>query len=48
VCDPLKGGMAGMAITEDLEFTVGPRKLGFKAVMTLPDGGKGTCEFASK
>ncbi len=48
VCDPLKGGMGGMAITEDLEFTVGPKKLAFKAVVTMPDGSKGTCEFMSK
>ncbi len=47
-CDPLKGGMAGMAITEDLAFTLGPRKLGFHAVITMPDGGKGTCDFMSK
>ena len=47
-CDPLKGGMAGMAITEDLEFAIGPKRLGFKAVMTMPDGGKVSCDFMSK
>lgn len=48
VCDPLKGGMSGMAITEDLSFTVGAKKLGFQGTVTLPDGGKATCEFATK
>jgi hypothetical protein len=47
-CDPLKGGMGGMPITEDLEFIIGPRKLGFRGAVTLPDGGKATCEFMSK
>ena len=47
-CEPLKGGMAGMAITEDLEFSAGPKKLGLRAVMTMPDGGKATCDFKSK
>jgi hypothetical protein len=48
VCDPLKGGMSGMAITEDLSFTVGGKKLGFEAATTLPDGRKATCAFTSK
>jgi hypothetical protein len=47
-CDPLKGGMAGMAITEDLEFSAGPKKLGLKAVTTMPDGNKASCQFMSK
>ena len=48
VCDPLKGGMAGMAITEDLEFSTGSKKFGFKATMAMPDGSKITCLFKSK
>jgi hypothetical protein len=48
VCDPLKGGMAGLAITEDLEFSAGAKKLGLKAVVTMPDGGKLSCDFTSK
>lgn len=47
-CDPLKGGMSGMAITEDLEFTVGRRKLGFRSVITMPDGQRATCSFMSR
>ena len=48
LCDPLKGGMSGMAITEDLSFTFGPKKLGFQAATTLPDGRQATCAFMSK
>jgi hypothetical protein len=48
LCDPLKGGMGGMAITEDLEFSFGAKKLGFKAIMTMPDGARATCDFRSK
>lgn len=48
VCDPLKGGMAGMAITEELEFSAGRKQLSLKAVMTMPDGGKASCDFRSK
>jgi hypothetical protein len=48
VCDPLKAGMSGMAITEELEFSSAPKKLALKAIVTMPDGGKGNCEFKSK
>jgi hypothetical protein len=48
MCEPLKGGMGGMPITEDLEFSAGPKQLGLRAVMTMPDGGKATCDFKSK
>jgi hypothetical protein len=48
VCAPLKAGMSGMAITEDLEFFGAGKTLGFKAVMTMPDGRKATCEFKSR
>jgi hypothetical protein len=48
VCEPLKAGMSGMTITEELEFSAAPKKLGLKAVMTMPDGGKGNCEFKSR
>jgi hypothetical protein len=48
VCDPLKGGMGEVAITEDLEFTVGAKKVGFTSVIVMPDGGKASCAFMSK
>jgi hypothetical protein len=39
-CDPLKGGMGGQPVTEDLVFTAGAKTLAFKSTTTLPDGGK--------
>jgi hypothetical protein len=38
VCDPLKGGLGGQAITEDLSFTFGDGALSFKSVIHMADG----------
>lgn len=39
-CEPLKAGMGGMGITEELSFTFDGKMGGFKSIITLPDGGK--------
>jgi hypothetical protein len=38
VCDPLKGGLGGQAITEDLSFAFGDGALSFKSVIHMADG----------
>jgi carbon monoxide dehydrogenase subunit G len=47
-CDPLKGGLMGDAITEDLVVTSGPQRLSFKSTMTLKDGGRVLFEAAGR
>ncbi len=40
VCDPLKGGLGGQAITEDLSFTFNGNDISFKSVIQMADGTK--------
>jgi hypothetical protein len=40
VCDLLKGGMGGQAITEDLSFSFAGKSRSFRSTITLADGGK--------
>jgi hypothetical protein len=44
VCEPLKAGMNGMPITEDLSFSFDVKQMTFKSVVTMKDGGKMTFE----
>ena len=39
-CDPLKGGLMGDSVTEDLVITSEGQKLAFKSMMTLKDGSR--------
>lgn len=39
-CEPLKGGMGGEPITEELAFTSGANTLAFKSTTILKDGGR--------
>jgi hypothetical protein len=47
-CDPLKGGMGGGPIIEDLSFTFGGKASSFKSVCTFPDGSKAVLEASGK
>jgi hypothetical protein len=40
VCEPLRAGMGGELITEDLSFSFDKGSMSFKSVVTMKDGGK--------
>ena len=39
-CEPLKGGMGGQAVVEELSFSFAGKKRSFKSTITFADGGK--------
>lgn len=43
-CDPLKGGMGGQAVTEELSFSFAGKQRSFKSTITFADGGKALFE----
>ena len=43
-CDPLKGGMGGQAVVEELAFSFAGSRRAFKSTITFADGGKATFE----
>jgi hypothetical protein len=48
VCDPLRGGSGGQAITEELSFEVKGNAGSGKSVMTFADGSKATFELSGR
>jgi hypothetical protein len=47
-CDPLKGGMGGQPVTEELSFSFAGKKRSFKSTITFADGSKATFEAGAR
>jgi hypothetical protein len=47
-CDPLKGGMGGQPITEQLSFSFANKQRAFSSTITFADGGKAVFEALAK